>query len=333
MASILLGKLRTLLAIVAVLLLLVACGAAETGGAESAPSAQPAITRAATAEPTAQPAPTVAPTQTSASATEPGGGTAVAIHGGPVKDQVSLLDSLRKAGATVQVGEQTEQPFLSVAGTQLTINGVDMQVFEYAGEAAAQADAAKTADILAGRGTMMIDWVGSPHAYRAGRVIVLYVGDDAATLQLLQETLGAPFAEQQLRSSPQPSTAPTASSSTATESRGAVSDRAGFVDRLRADGLDVKSAGEVQQPFFEVPGTGLTVNGADVQVFEFADAAAAKGAVSKIGADGNPQGTIIEWVAPPHFYQAGRIVVLYVGEDKAIIEALTKTLGAQVAGR
>ena len=64
-----------------------------------------------------------------------------------------------------------------------------------------------------------------------------------------------------------------------------------------------------------------------------ADAAAAKAAVATIGADGNPPTMIIEWVAPPHFYQAGRIVVLYVGEDQAIIAALTRTLGSQVAGR
>ena len=55
-------------------------------------------------------------------------------------------------------------------------------------------------DVLAGRGTTMITWVASPHVYRAGCVIVLYIGDDAATLKLLQETLGAPVAEQQLPS-------------------------------------------------------------------------------------------------------------------------------------
>ena len=34
----------------------------------------------------------------------------------------------------------------------------------------------------------------------------------------------------------------------------------------------------------------------------------------------------------PHFYQAGRIVVLYMGQDQAIIGALTTALGLQVAG-
>ena len=117
----------------------------------------------------------------------------VTSHGETVKDQVSLLDALRKAGANVQVGDAVEQPFLSVSGTQVTVNGTDVQVFEYADEAAAQADVATLADTIAGRGTTMITWVASPHAYHAGRVIVLYVGDDAATLKLLEDALGAVF--------------------------------------------------------------------------------------------------------------------------------------------
>ncbi len=331
MASIVVRKLRTLLAITGVLLLLVACGAVETGGASSAPSAQP-TNGVATAEPTAVPFPTVAPTQASASATEPSGGTAVASHGGLVKDQVSLLDALRKAGATVTIGDQVEQPFLSVTGTQVTVNGADVQLFEYVDEAAAQADATKLTDTLAGRGTTMISWVASPHAYRAGRVIVLYVGDDPAVLKLLQDVLGAPFAEQQL-SAPSTGTAVPTTASGTSQGETTVTDRASLIDALRAGGLKIQTAGEVQQPFFDVSGTALKVGGADVQVFEFADVAAAKKAMSTIGPDGNPPTMMIDWVTAPHFYQAGRIIVLYVGDDRAIIKALTKTLGAQAAGR
>jgi len=329
MASILVRKLRTLLAIVALLLLLVACGAAETGGASSVPSAQPTIARVVTAEQATM----VAPTQASAGATEPsGGGTAVASHGGPVKDQVSLIDALRQAGATVTIGDQIEQPFLSVTGTQVAVNGSDVQLFEYPDEATAQADAAKLADTLAGRGTTMLNWVASPHAYRAGRVLVLYVGDDPAILKLLQQELGAPFAEQQLSAPSTGTTAPAAPSVTS-QGDSTVTDRASLMEALQGRGFDVQPAGEVQQPFFEVSGTVLKVGGADVQVFEFADAAAAKEVMSTIGPDGNPPTMTIDWVAAPHFYQAGKIIALYVGEDNAIIEALTKTLGAQVAGR
>jgi len=333
MASILVRKLRTLLAIVALLLLLVACGAAESGGASSAPSAQPTIARVATAEPTVEQATMVAPTQASAGATEPsGGGTAVASHGGPVKDQVSMIDALRRAGATVTIGDQIEQPFLSVTGTQVAVNGADVQLFEYPDEAAAQTDAAKLADTLAGRGTTMLNWVASPHAYRAGRVLALYVGDDPAILKLLQQVLGAPFAEQQL-SAPSTRTAAPAATSGTSQGENTVTDRASLIDALRTQGFDVQPAGEVEQPFFEVSGTVLKLGGADVQVFEFTDATAAKQAMATIGPDGNPPTMMIDWVGSPHFYQAGKIIALYIGDDKAIIEALTKTLGPQVAGR
>ena len=306
------------LAIVVALLTLVGCGVAATGGQANLPTDR---------------APTAQPTQMATSgAREPTSVATPASHGGPVKDQVSLIDALRKAGATVTPEDAVEQPFLSVAGTQLGVNGADVQVFEYVDDAAAQADAAKLIDALAGRGTVMITWVASPHAYRAGRVIVLYVGDDPAILKLLQGVLGAPVAEQHRPSNQQP-TLSSATPTAASHGAGQVADLSSLVDHLRASGLDVKPAGEVEQPFFEVTGTVLKVNSADVQVFEFADAAAAKAAVATIGADGNPPNAIVEWVAPPHFYQAGRIVVLYVGEDQAITAALTKTLWPLVAGR
>jgi hypothetical protein len=178
--------------VIAILLGLTACGAAETGGVSSAPTAQSATISAPTTIPTQErDATVVAPTSV---------GTIVASHGGAVQDQVSLIDALRKAGATVTPQEMVEQPFMSVKGTRLVVNGADVQVFEYAGEAAAKLDLIQVTDVLAGRGTTMITWVASPHVYHAGRVIVLYIGDDAATLKLLQERLGAPAAEQQLPS-------------------------------------------------------------------------------------------------------------------------------------
>ncbi len=112
-----------------------------------------------------------------------------------------------------------------------------------------------------------------------------------------------------------------------------VTDMNSLIAALQGKGLTVETAGTVAQPFFDVEGTQLRVEGADVQVFEFADAEAATAAVAMLGPDGNPPTMMITWVAPPHFYQAGRLVVLYVGDDAAMTHALTDVLGAQVAGR
>ena len=39
-----------------------------------------------------------------------------------------------------------------------------------------------------------VDWVAKPHFYRSGTLIILYVGDDAATRQLLSAVVGPAFA-------------------------------------------------------------------------------------------------------------------------------------------
>jgi hypothetical protein len=43
--------------------------------------------------------------------------------------------------------------------------------------------------------------------------------------------------------------------------------------------------------------------------------------------------TIVDWVAPPHFFLKGRVLVLYVGSDPAVQKLLAGVLGPQFAGR
>ncbi len=51
-------------------------------------------------------------------------------HGGPVEDYVSLIDHLCAAGATVVPNGKVKQPFFSVAGQVITLNGEQVQVGE-----------------------------------------------------------------------------------------------------------------------------------------------------------------------------------------------------------
>lgn len=120
--------------------------------------------------------------------------TPVVSHGGPVEDQVSLIDALRAAGAEVELGETVEQVFFSVTGQILKVNGADVQVFEYESPEAMEEDAAQVAPDGGSIGTSMVTWVATPHFYKAGRVLVLYVGDDAPILDLLKGVLGEQFA-------------------------------------------------------------------------------------------------------------------------------------------
>ncbi|HUE99887.1 MAG TPA: hypothetical protein VMN99_11575 [Anaerolineales bacterium] len=115
-------------------------------------------------------------------------------HGGPVDDYVSLVDALRAAGATVGPGDSVEQAFFSVTGQIIKVNGADVQVFEYESAEAMEAEAALVAPDGGSVGTSMVMWVATPHFYKLGRVLVLYVGEDAAVLDLLKSVLGEQFA-------------------------------------------------------------------------------------------------------------------------------------------
>jgi len=56
-------------------------------------------------------------------------------------DLPCLIEALRASGATVESGEAVEQPFFSVAGRFVRVNGQDVQVFQYADEAGARREA------------------------------------------------------------------------------------------------------------------------------------------------------------------------------------------------
>lgn len=110
-------------------------------------------------------------------------------------------------------------------------------------------------------------------------------------------------------------------------------DAQGLADSLASFGATVGQEGQIDQPFFSVPGQVITVNGESVQVFEYADAAQADDEASQVAPDGSSIGTTMAtWIGPPHFYRAGRLIVLYVGEDQPIMELLETVLGSQFAG-
>ncbi len=136
-----------------------------------------------------------------------------------------------------------------------------------------------------------------------------------------------------LISTPTPTTTPT------------VTDYISLIDNVREAGTTVVDTGEViQQPCFSVDARVVTVNGSDVQVFEYEDAAAADTEAALISPHGfsikipiNNDEQIFKicsygWIAPPHFYKASNLIVLYVGENQTVIDVLESVLGPQFAG-
>lgn len=108
-----------------------------------------------------------------------------------LKSIKALIDKLAAAGASVQASlAEINQPFFTPAGQLVRLNGADLQIFAYDSVEAADAEAALIAPDGGSVGTHMATWMASPHFFKSDQFIVLYVGDDAAVLSLLESALG-----------------------------------------------------------------------------------------------------------------------------------------------
>jgi len=107
-----------------------------------------------------------------------------------------------------------------------------------------------------------------------------------------------------------------------------------LMEALTTTGAKVEPAGEIEQPLLEeygVSGKVIKVNGVDVQVFEFANEITRKIASSQISSDGSTIATMtIDWLDQPNFWAKGRLIVLYVGKDAAMLDLISSVMGAPV---
>jgi hypothetical protein len=105
-----------------------------------------------------------------------------------------FLSELREKGVEPEKGDSVEQAFFSVIGTSVNINGESVQVFEYDSAETMESDAVLVDASGSPIGTSMVTWMATPHFYKKGRILVLYVGDNAGTLEVLEGVLGTQFA-------------------------------------------------------------------------------------------------------------------------------------------
>lgn len=113
---------------------------------------------------------------------------------GPGADVYDLFAEIESSGATVENAEALSQPFLSVEGQIVKINGVEIQVFEFTDAVAALAESEMFSSDGSSTSTTMITWIDVPHLYLKERFMVIYVGSDSATIETLNEILGPQFA-------------------------------------------------------------------------------------------------------------------------------------------
>lgn len=106
-----------------------------------------------------------------------------------------------------------------------------------------------------------------------------------------------------------------------------------LITKLREEGLSVEQEGEIEQPFFSTTGYLLDVNGEMMQVFVYDDVHSANNEAALISPDGSSVGdTQVMWISTPHFYQNGKLIIIYIGDDEALKKTFQEVIGYQFAG-
>lgn len=153
----------------------------------SAPLPTPPTVEASPTVETAIP-PTSVPTATpTATAVAPGTAAATPLE--------ALLADLAAAGLTVEpTAVAVAKPYLSASGTVVRVNRQPLQVFQYTDEVVLAADVSGLAPDATSINGVPLAWQGTPHFWRRGPLLVLWVGDDPALLAALRRVLGPQLA-------------------------------------------------------------------------------------------------------------------------------------------
>lgn len=114
---------------------------------------------------------------------------------GPTDGPERLVSDLRAAGLDARLGPLFAGDPLASQGVVLCIASEPVQVYVF-GSVVDRARA--TAKIDPGNpsnmGATMVDWNGRPRMWQRDRLLIVYLGEDAATEAALRTALGDPFA-------------------------------------------------------------------------------------------------------------------------------------------
>ena len=124
---------------------------------------------------------------------------------------------------------------------------------------------------------------------------------------------------------------------------GAVQTQADLVRELESAGATVALSTEPIRgaDIFAVPGQIFFVNGEEITLYVYENAAAAASDAARVSADGftielpaDSEGgeVAVDWINPPHFYRLDNLIALYVGTDESTLTLLESVLGVPFAG-
>lgn len=122
-----------------------------------------------------------------------GSGEAVQTSSGAT--YISFVGDLNDAGVTVEdLGEPEAPRFTAKVGKALAVRSEEIRVYEYDSADSMEAEAAKVAADASSIDGKPAEWEATPHLFKDGRILVVYVGDNAETVDLLRSILGDEFA-------------------------------------------------------------------------------------------------------------------------------------------
>lgn len=128
---------------------------------------------------------------------------------------------------------------------------------------------------------------------------------------------------------------------------GPARDHVMLVDRLRCAGMVVEIGERVTLPVIRPTGTRLVLSGggvsgqAELDSFNYDDTdlgtdgrTASEGDARKFAPDGSIRDASyrVFYHGTPHLFRQDRVLVIYSGEDRVVIETLTRLVGKQFAG-
>lgn len=162
-------------------LILGCAGAGSTPGAPASPTASPRGT------PTSPPT-----TPTAPPSIFPTDATPSEFRQGPE----GLIADLEDAGTDAEVVDSFDGEPLAQVQTMVCVDGEDIAVFTYGTEQERAAVSSRIdPDDPYNVGTAIVEWDGWPKFWQRDRIIVLYLGSDEATIDLLTELMGEPFSQ------------------------------------------------------------------------------------------------------------------------------------------
>ncbi len=113
----------------------------------------------------------------------------------PTDGPEALVADLVAAGMTVRLGPLFTGDPLAAQGVVMCVGTQPVQLYVFGSVAervalTSRIDPANPSNL----GTTIIDWNGRPRMWQRDRLLIVYLGEDAATEQVLRSALGEPFA-------------------------------------------------------------------------------------------------------------------------------------------